>query len=122
MKQEPTTKETGKKGEDIALNYLQKKGYELLERNYRAGRAEIDLIMKDGQTLVAIEVKTRYNSLLEPERAVSKNQQKTLAMGIEVFLKNNKLTLPARFDIVTIHYQQNKMEIAHFIDAFYPGY
>ncbi|MCA0426289.1 MAG: YraN family protein [Bacteroidetes bacterium] len=122
MKQESSTKEVGKKGEEIALNFLQKKGYELLERNYRAGRAEIDLIMKDKQTVVAVEVKTRYNALYEPERAVSKNQQKTLAMGIEVFLKNNKLVLPARFDIVTIHYQQNKMEIAHFEDAFYPGY
>ena len=49
----------GKRGEDLATEYLMKKGYKILERNFRAGKCEIDIVAKDGQKLVFVEVKTR---------------------------------------------------------------
>lgn len=122
MKEISHNQEVGKIGEDLALKYLLDKGYELLERNYRAGKAEIDLLMKKENELVVVEVKTRFNAILEPEKAVGKSKQKTLAAGIEEYLNSNTLELNVRFDIISINFFYGKVDITHFEDAFYPGF
>ncbi len=114
--------QTGKWGEQKALDFLIQQGYELLATNYRVRRAEFDLLMKDGNILVVVEVKTRYNAMLEPEKSVSKNQQKILIQGVEEFLKNHPQYASVRFDIVAINLHHGKMNLMHFKDAFYPSY
>lgn len=56
-----STKQTGNYGEDLACNYLKKQGYKILERNFRIRGGEIDIVAKDGDTLVFVEVKTRFS-------------------------------------------------------------
>jgi putative endonuclease len=114
--------QTGRWGENKALDFLIQCGYELLASNYRVRRAEFDLLMKDGNELVVVEVKTRYNALLEPEKSVSKNQQKILIQGVEEYLKMHPQYKTVRFDIVAINLHAGKMNLTHFKDAFYPSY
>ena len=75
-----TTDELGSWGEDFTVNYLQKKRYQILDRNYRFLKNEVDIIAKFENQLVIIEVKTRQTAEIgEPWRAVTKNKQKQKA-------------------------------------------
>lgn len=113
-------KETGKKGEELAVAYLLKKGFEILCRNYRFKRAEIDLICKKDQLLVFVEVKFRSNVAYGlPEDAVSNNQQEKIIEAAENYLFENQWESNIRFDILSVLYLNGKLEISHFEDAFY---
>jgi putative endonuclease len=115
-----TKQERGKNGELIAENYLQQKGYTLLERNYRAGKSEIDLICKKDNTLIFIEVKTRTSVKFgHPEEFVSDAQIAKIMEGAEVFVVDMNWNGAIRFDIVSVLLQQPKNRIEHFKDAFY---
>ena len=116
-----STKKTGDKGEDIAASILVKKGYEIVERNYRYGKGEIDIIAKDDDVLVFIEVKTRKN--LEygpPELAVTKNKQRQIRKIAEAYLYEKKIKdINCRLDVVAIQFYQNqKPRINHIENAF----
>ena len=112
----------GKKGEDAASHFLAQKGYKILKRNYRAGRAEIDIIAQDGNTVVFVEVKTRETDKYgDPEEAVSKAKQKMLTEGAEAYLDTLEEPQESRYDIVSVIINQYKTEITHLEDAFWPG-
>lgn len=113
-------KEKGNLGEDIATKYLQDKGYLILERNFTSGKAEIDIIAQHQNDIVFVEVKTRFNALLEPEKAVTKAKQKHLAFAATAFIEDKQPGKQARFDIISINFINNKPQIEHFEDAFYP--
>lgn len=113
-------KETGAIGEELAVAYLKKNGYDILMRNYVAGKIEVDIVAQIGNDIVFVEVKTRFNAMVEPEKAVTKAKQKNLAQAAEQFIVDKQLNLPARFDIISINFIDNKPEITHFEDAFYP--
>jgi putative endonuclease len=113
-------KETGSIGEELAATFLTRKGYQILERNFVAGKVEIDIVAKNGNDVVFVEVKTRLNAVVEPEKAVTKSKQKNMAMAAEQFIIEKQLNLPVRFDIISINFIDNKPEITHFEDAFYP--
>ncbi|MEO9965212.1 MAG: YraN family protein [Reichenbachiella sp.] len=111
------SKEQGKSGEDYALKHLLSLGYDLIERNYRYRRSEIDLIMWFNVTLVFVEVKWRSNSKYGfPEHFVSANQQKMIMEGAEHYILESKHNGPIRFDIVAINAQE---KLVHFKDAFH---
>lgn len=117
MKNDDSKQGKGKKGEAQALDYLQAKGYSLLRRNFRNKRSEIDLIMKEGQTIVFIEVKYRSsNRFGYPEEFVTPRQQKSIILGAEQYLIENGWDGNIRFDIVAI---SGDTAIDHFEDAFY---
>jgi putative endonuclease len=110
----------GQLGEEIAAEYLQKKGYTILTRNYRAGKVEIDIICRTQSEIVFIEVKTRTSDMMAyPEQAVGKAKQRNIRLAAESFIETLDYTLPARFDIVAVIKGQ-KFEIEHIEDAFYP--
>lgn len=112
----------GKEGEDAACYYLTQKGYTILRRNFRAGRAEIDIIAQDGDTIVFIEVKTRETDKYgDPEDAVSKAKQKMLTEGAEAYLETLDEPQESRYDIVSVILNQYKTEVTHLEDAFWPG-
>ena len=113
---------TGKLGEDLAADYLLKKGYEILDRNFTSGNIEIDLICKHKQELVFVEVKSRFNAIVEPEKAVGAAKQRNIANGATNYLLRNKIESDIRFDIIAINFYDGKVDIAHFEDAFYPIY
>ncbi|MCR5659066.1 MAG: YraN family protein [Bacteroidales bacterium] len=111
----------GKQGEEIAVQYLTDKGYEILERNWRNRHKEIDIIAKDGKYLVIVEVKTRQsNAYGEPDIAVTRQKQRLLISAANAYLFRNKLDLETRFDIISIVFKGSEPVIEHIEDAFLP--
>ena len=112
--------EIGDKGEDLAGKYLQKLGYTVLNKNYRAGRFEIDLICNEGETLVFVEVKTRTNTNFgNPETFVDEAKAAKVIEGAESYIFNTNWEGAVRFDIVSVLLIEGEVQIEHFKDAFY---
>lgn len=95
----------GKKSESVAVNYLKKQGYRIIELNYRTKLGEIDIIAKQKGTLVFIEVKARKsNRFGRPELAVTPKKQRKISMVALYYLKSTKQSnAKARFDVVAIN-------------------
>lgn len=114
------TTEKGAQGEDIAVDYLQKKGFTVLERNYHWGKLEIDIIASIEETMVFIEVKLRgskhYGS---PWQAVNKGKQRRLIKAAHHYLNKAEWDGEARFDIISIVGSQASAEVQHLEDAYY---
>ncbi|MBU1026653.1 MAG: YraN family protein [Candidatus Margulisbacteria bacterium] len=112
----------GKKGEEIAEEYLRNLGYEILEKNYHSSQGEVDLIAKDQDCLVFVEVKSySYRSFGSPAGAVGITKKKSIIHAAEAYLyKNNIKDVYSRFDLITIYKKYNGQQIIeHFKDAFY---
>jgi putative endonuclease len=110
---------TGNLGEDLAADFLQKKGYEIVARNYRHKHAEIDLIVKQKNLLVFVEVKTRSSSSFgEPEAFVDARKASKIFEGAEQYVYEANWNENIRFDIVSVKMGANP-EIVHFEDAFH---
>lgn len=94
----------GREGEDRAAQYLSRKGYSILERNYSTRAGEIDLIALHNETLVFVEVKTRTTDRYgAPELAVTPQKQRRMIMAALGYIKFKKLhQMPCRFDVVAI--------------------
>ncbi|MEZ4984110.1 MAG: YraN family protein [Saprospiraceae bacterium] len=95
--------ELGKQGERMAANFLAANGYEILARNWRANRAEIDIIARQGDTLVFVEVKTRSDvSFGTPETFVSRKKQSLLAGAATAYMLQTGHEWAIRFDVVSV--------------------
>ncbi len=113
--------ELGKYGEELAAQHLLKKGYQILRRNWHAGHDEIDIIAKDGDWLVIVEVKTRTSEYAgEPETAVTKTKQKSLVRAAEAFIHEIDHPGETRFDVIGILIEKGEYELNHIEDAFVP--
>ena len=114
------SKELGRQGEDIASSFLEKKGYKILNRNWRMGANEIDIIAENENYLVFIEVKTRSENYLEhPCTAVAASKQKAIIKTADKYICRYKIDKENRFDIITIIKNNDEFEIAHIENAFY---
>lgn len=112
---------TGSIGEQAAANYLQEKGYKVLETNWKYLRTELDIILQKDGMLVVAEVKTRTSSDYgEPELAVDIKKQKNLVKAANAYVIQNNLNMVVRFDIVSVLTGNGKPVINHIRDAFYP--
>ncbi len=111
---------TGKWGEDIAIAYLEKKGFRVLERNWHAGHKELDIIALDNDMLVVTEVKTRGNDEYEePWQAVTAMKIKRTVQAANNYIKLKAIDLEVRFDIVSIiRKADGGFEVEHIEDAF----
>jgi putative endonuclease len=110
---------TGAEGELAALDFLQKKGYHILQTNYKCRMGEIDIIALDGKVIVFVEVKTRGSKGFGwPEEAVNKAKQKKITLTAEEFLAEKDLHDEIRFDIISILNYPAGKRIEHFKDAF----
>jgi putative endonuclease len=113
--------EQGKKGEELALQYLKSLGYQILELNWRFSRAEIDLIAKENDTLVFVEVKTRSSSSYGmPEEFVNEHKEALLLDAAGVYAESIGHEWSVRFDLITLIGSDNNFELQHFKDVFYP--
>ena len=100
---------------------LQKKGYTILNENWRSGRNEIDIVAKIGETIVFVEVKTRSTEFFgDPREAVSIAKQKRLIQAANDYLEQEQLELEARFDVVSIVISSTETKLDHLEDAFFP--
>ncbi|SMG17430.1 putative endonuclease [Marivirga sericea] len=113
------TKKIGDKGEDFAVNILESKGYEILERNYRFKRAEIDIIALHQNLLIFIEVKT-LNSFNHgyPEERVNQSKIDKLMEAAENYIYAINWQKDIRFDILSIKLNE-PAKYLHIEDAFY---
>lgn len=111
-------KQLGNVGETFAKQYLLTKGFLFLQQNFRFKKSEIDLIFKDGNDVVFVEVKTRNDiSNIDFNSLVSKRQQKMLRFGAAAFLNNYiEVFDEARFDIVVV--SSNFKNISYISNAF----
>jgi len=115
-----TKTDTGKKGEQIAAEYLKKNGYKIKELNFRCPLGELYIVASEKKVIVFVEVKTRYSHELGyPEQAVNIKKQKKLSQLALWYMQNQKLTdASARFDVVAVTLYPDKTEIKLIKNAF----
>jgi putative endonuclease len=111
---------TGKKGESIAARLLRKKGYQILEQNYRTRLGEIDIIARDRNTLVFVEVKARSsNRFGHPKSAITPQKQRKISMVALHYLKiTNQMRSKARFDVIAISSTHTSQKVELIRNAF----
>ncbi|MFZ5639925.1 MAG: YraN family protein [Bacillota bacterium] len=102
-------KELGQAGEEAAVNFLTKNGYKILTRNFRCRSGEIDIIARDGDYLVFVEVKTRSGARfgLATEAVNYRKQQRLQKLAAYYILATGNNNVDCRFDVVTIQPDQN---------------
>jgi putative endonuclease len=114
-------KSVGKYGEDIAIAYLKAKKYAVIDRNYRCKCGELDIIAKDGKTIVFVEVKTRrVLSYGPPQLSVTEFKQRQISKAALVYLAAKRINdVAARFDVIAIYLHcQQVPRIDHIKNAF----
>ena len=112
--------ELGKKGEEMAAAHLLACGYELVARNFKFQKAEVDIIARKGDILAVIEVKTRSTpNFGDPQEFVKKKQIQQLVKAIDHFVNENNLDVEVRFDIIAIIQNKAGTRLEHLEDAFY---
>ena len=115
-----THNELGKKGEQLAVDFLLKNNYDIIERNYRFDKAEVDIIAQKEDILAIVEVKTRSSTDFgNPQDFVKPKQIKNLVKAVDEYVTENDLDLEVRFDIIAIVKQGKSFEIEHLENAFY---
>ncbi|MFT6869806.1 MAG: putative endonuclease [Paraglaciecola sp.] len=111
--------ELGKKGENLAIGFLIKNDYKILEKNYRYLKAEVDIIAQKNNVLVVVEVKTRSSDYFgDPQDFITPKKIKLLLSAIDYYVVQRDLNVEVRFDIIAILLQKNETKIEHLEDAF----
>ncbi len=112
--------ELGKKGEQLAVDYLLQHCYTIVERNYRFDKAEVDIIAKKEDILAIIEVKTRSTADFgSPQDFVKPKQIQRLVKAVDKYVTVNDLDVEIRFDIIAIVKEGKGFKIEHIENAFY---
>jgi len=114
--------EIGRLGEELAVKFLLKAGYVILEQNWRFKKAEIDIIAKDQETLVFIEVKSRSNiSFGQPEEFVDDSKESMMMDSAQRYMEMIEYDWEIRFDIISVVFDKSLKvrKIDHFKDAFF---
>lgn len=112
--------ELGKWGEEMAAEYLLRQGYTIMERDWKSGHRDLDIIALDGNTVVFVEVKTRRNRLFtEPEMAVDYQKIRNLQQAANHYIKYRHINQEVRFDVITVVGSMNETpSVEHIKDAF----
>ena len=109
----------GKQGEQLAIDYLVKEGYKIVERNWRFQKAEIDIIARKAETLISVEVKTRSTKNFgNPQDFVNPKKIKLMVLAMNEYILNKDLDIELRFDIIAITKDKSSFDIEHFKNAF----
>lgn len=116
--------ELGKAGEDFAASYLEHAGYGIIERDWRQGSRDIDIVARteDGTTVVFVEVKTRSSdAIVRPEEAVDARKIRNLGRAADAYVKERAIWDELRFDLINIvGTAPENFKLEHIIDAFNP--
>lgn len=110
----------GDSGEVSAVSFLERKGFAILERNYRFNHGEIDVVAREGEELVFVEVKTRTTTKFGfPEESVTPEKQQLIRRTAEGYVREKKLeNVLCRFDVIAIKVEQGRETLMHFRNAF----
>ena len=114
-------RKVGARGEELAAAYLRRKGYSIVERNYRAAGGEVDIIARKGNSLVFVEVKTdRSGEFGPPELWVTPAKRRQIAKVASSYLTRNPVSgLEARFDVIGVNLEGPETAFNHIEDAFW---
>lgn len=112
--------ERGKTGEEIAVEHILNKGYQIIARNWRIRQGEIDIIARDGKVIVFVEVKTAYNDRFgRPEEWVNMAKRRQIGKIASAWIdKNNPQDCFFRFDVIALTKVEGGFDILHIEDAF----
>ncbi len=111
--------ELGKIGEDLAVDYLEKKGYKIVARNFTYQKAEVDIIARKDNILAIVEVKTRSTpDFGNPQEFVKARQIQRLVKAVDQFVTDHEMDVDVRFDIVAIIKNKAGTKVEHIKDAF----
>jgi putative endonuclease len=117
-----STSEKGRLGEEIALRHLAEMGYDILETRYKFLGAEIDVIAETKTHLVFVEVKLRFTDTYgDPWEAVNPKKRRRIVLAADGYIKSSPSEKEPRFDIISIVYLGGKPRITHIEDAFWPS-
>ena len=110
----------GRRGEDAAAGILRRAGMSILDRIWREGRLELDLVCKDGDTVVFVEVKTRSTAERGgPEGALTQAKQRSLSRAAQAWLAAHEAwDAPCRFDVVALVARDGTFSAEHYRHAF----
>ncbi len=112
----------GKKGEELAKQFLIENAYKIRYLNWRFKKTEIDIVAEKNNLLVVIEVKTRTNEYFEnPKEAVTLKKQRNIIDTTEAYIEKFDIDLEVRFDIISITFENGQEKIEHIQDAFQVG-
>lgn len=112
--------DTGKWGEDAAVDFLVGKGYAIVQRNWRLGHLEIDIVAMKDDRLVFVEVKTRRNADDDPLEAIDRRKMLNIARAANAYIARSGLPHEPQFDIIGISGSQDNYSLEHIPDAFLP--
>lgn len=114
--------ELGQWGEQKASEYLEQKGYRIIERDWHIGHRDIDIVAIDGCTMVFVEVRTRSdNYLISPEESVNRKKIQSVTLAANAYIKIHRVNLNVRFDVVAITVTTKDIyKINHVENAFRP--
>lgn len=114
-------KNLGLEGENFASDYLKKRGYKILHRNWRFDRAELDIVAEKDNFIIVVEVKARSTDYFEkPEMAVTPAKIKQLCKATNAYLEKYDIDKNVRFDIIALlKNKKDNFSVKHFKDAFY---
>ncbi|WP_420634073.1 YraN family protein [Candidatus Palauibacter sp.] len=112
---------TGNLGERLAARHLAAEGYEILDRNWRVGRLEIDLVARTGDTVAFVEVKTRRSGVQSPSEALSRAQRRRIRGAAGAWIRQHPgVGTEFRFDLVAVEFDPGRSHrIEHIPEAFY---
>src|SRR5262245_40113440 len=110
----------GKTGEDLACRELERRGYAILARRYRRRLGEIDIVARDGRTLVFVEVKAREGRAFgeAAEAVTASKRRRIVALAIDYLTRHHLADCPCRFDVVSIHLETGAPVVQVFQNAF----
>lgn len=116
-----STRELGEIAEGLAQQHIIKLGYTVEDTNWHHGHLELDIIARDKNELVIIEVKARTGIRYEhPSEAVTDAKIRRIVEAADAYILEKDLDLETRFDVITVIFINQKFELEHFKDAFYP--
>jgi putative endonuclease len=115
----------GQQGEELAADYLRKKGYKILKTNFRYRHTELDIICREKDTLVIVEVKSvRVPAFGSGEERLSPQKQRNIIKTTYAFLRyrSDLIGLGVRFDVIAVNFENVPADIVHYEGAFCEGY
>lgn len=113
--------ELGREGEVVAKDLLLKKGYRILDLNWKHGRKEVDIIARKQDVIAFVEVKTRSTDYFgRPEEFVTLSKQKRLIKAADAYVQYIKDEVDVRFDVISVLKQGNEFKLEHIVDAYRP--
>jgi putative endonuclease len=110
----------GKRGEELAVQELERRGYAVLARRYRTRHGEIDIVARDGETVVFIEVKAKETAEFgsASEAVTARKQRRVISMAVDYLARNRLTTKPCRFDVVAIDGVGDDAVLTYYCGAF----